>query len=312
MNIVLEGHDNSGKSTLAQAIARRVGRKVISSEGPEKYPGELKERVAYYSLQQDAVFDRHPCISDPIYAIARGKPSSMDSVLIHNFYNDPAVFIYCDPGTRGLGGHVGKEHDTPEHLAAVESNYQSILAKYRQWGVDHAHFIYRIGDDPQPLIEAVAIRVGAYPVPFDPVRDVQQFMKKFGQDYDGAPRALPSSLGTFREDFMEEELSEYKKHSRRLASLLDETPFTDVDGVTHELDNILDALVDKIYIDIGTALLHGFDLREAFRRVHFANMQKERVARASESTRYSAWDVRKPAGWTAPSHKDLVQNHIHK
>lgn len=310
MNIILEGHDNAGKSTLAHAIGRRIGRPVKPSEGPEQYPGELEERVARYNNYTPHIFDRHPCVSDPIYSIARGVPTRLSMDTIEKFYATPALFIYCDPLNRGMGGHVGKDHDSPEHMAAVFSHYQSLLAKYRQWATDHAHIIYRIGDDPERVIDMVVTHLERTNV-FDPVRDVRDFMSKFGQAYEGQPRALPRDLGQFREDFMREELDEYLKHSRRLDAILQEIPIDQVE-VTHELSHLLDATVDKMYVDIGTALLHGFNFREAWRRVHSANMKKERVARASDSTRYSAWDVRKPEGWTAPDHKDLVENHIHK
>lgn len=308
MNIVLEGHDNSGKSTLAAMLAKRLGREVYSSEGPEKYPGELESRVSYYMLKPDAIFDRHPCISDPIYSTARGRPSVLAPEVVRSFYNQPAIFIYCDPLNKGLGSHVRKEHDSDEHMAMVESNYKSILYHYRTWAVEHSHIVYRIGDDPYTILRFIEGKFGGKN--FDPIADVQEFMEKFGQAYTGLPRMLPTDLALFREDFMEEELTEYKKHSRHLAALLLEA--SDSAEVTHQLAEQLDAIVDKIYVDIGTALLHGFDLKEAWRRVHFANMQKERVARASESTRHSAWDVRKPSGWTAPSHVDLVENHIHR
>lgn len=308
MNIVLEGHDNSGKSTLAAMLAKRLEREVYSSEGPEKYPGELALRVAYYNLQTNAIFDRHPCVSDLIYSIARGRPSSLSEDVVQRFYAQPVIFIYCDPLNKGLGSHVRKEHDSDEHMAMVESNYKSILYHYRVWAIEHAHIVYRIGDDPYSVLRFLEGKLGAKS--FDPIADVQEFMEKFGQSYTGLPRALPTDLALFREDFMEEELTEYKKHSRHLAALLIEA--SDSAEITHQLSEQLDAIVDKIYVDIGTALLHGFDLKEAWRRVHFANMQKERVARASESTRHSAWDVRKPPGFVAPSHVDLVENHVHR
>lgn len=309
MNIVLEGHDNSGKSTLAAMLAKRLGREIYSSEGPEKYPGELALRVSYYNLQTNAIFDRHPCVSDLIYSIARGKPSSLSEDVVQRFYAQPKIFIYCDPLNKGLGSHVRKEHDSDEHMAMVESKYKSILYHYRVWAIENAHIVYRIGDDPYTVLRFIEGKFQQKH--FDPIADVEEFMEKFGQAYGGLPRALPTDLALFREDFMEEETSEYKKHSRHLAALLLEVP-ADTAEITHQLAEQLDAIVDKIYIDIGTSLLHGFDLKEAWRRVHSANMQKERVARRGDSTRHSLYDIVKPSGWTPPSHVDLVENHVHR
>jgi predicted HAD superfamily Cof-like phosphohydrolase len=68
----------------------------------------------------------------------------------------------------------------------------------------------------------------------------------------------------------------------------------------------LDALVDILYVAIGTAYQHGFDLAEAWRRVHEANMQKVRVQKFQDSTRGSLFDVVKPPGWVPPNLEDLV------
>jgi predicted HAD superfamily Cof-like phosphohydrolase/adenylate kinase family enzyme len=314
MNIILEGHDNSGKSTLALFLAKRLRMTIHSSEGPERYPGEMIERLTRYDALDNVIFDRHPCISEPIYSISRGNKCVLPTEVIMDFYSKRKnLFIYCDPLNRGLGGHLrkdpasGKDYDTDDHVNAIVSNYESILHKYRTWAIENAQMVYRVGDDPYDVL---LFCLGHMRDGFDPITDVKEFMDKFGQSYEGLPRALPMDLGIFREDFMDEELTEYKKHSRNLRMLLEEN--ADDSEVTHQLAELLDALVDKIYVDIGTALLHGFDLKQAWRRVHFANMQKERVASSRQSTRHSAWDVRKPEGWQPPSHTDLVENHIHK
>jgi predicted HAD superfamily Cof-like phosphohydrolase len=68
----------------------------------------------------------------------------------------------------------------------------------------------------------------------------------------------------------------------------------------------LDALVDLVYVALGTAHMQGFDFNEAWRRVHDANMQKVRAQNADESKRGSALDVVKPEGWKPADLSDLV------
>ena len=120
----------------------------------------------------------------------------------------------------------------------------------------------------------------------DLMRDIQEFHEKFGLEYNGPPRNLPSDLEQFRTDFMREELAEYQ--------------------TTHMKAKKLDALVDLVYVAIGTAYLHGFDFNEAWRRVHEANMKKVRAKRADQSKRGSTYDVVKPPGWQPPNLIDLV------
>jgi predicted HAD superfamily Cof-like phosphohydrolase len=122
---------------------------------------------------------------------------------------------------------------------------------------------------------------------FDPVRDVQQFQQKFELTYSGPPRKLPDQLVWDRTEQMYEEIDEYS-------------------AVKATLHDQLDALVDEVYFVIGTALLHGFDFREAWRRVHEANMKKIRAKTASDSKRNDPYDVVKPDDWRPPDLSDLV------
>lgn len=164
--------------------------------------------------------------------------------------------------------------------------------------------------------------VNDFELSFDPVRDIEEFHKKFGLTYDGKPRALPGDLLGFRRRFMTEELEEYNDSAalaldtaqriRREASatptLLDELH----KSLADDLELSLDALVDLVYVALGTAYFHGFNFKEAWTRVHAANMKKERVAKADDSKRNSIYDVVKPPGWKPPSHRDLVEDNAHK
>lgn len=152
--------------------------------------------------------------------------------------------------------------------------------------------------------------------PFDPVRDIQEFHEKFGLEYKGKPRALPKDMFEFREKFLLEELHEYQMNSP-LAT--DEASvgvqYRQGHAIAAYLEESLDALVDLVYVALGTSYLHGFDFREAWRRVHEANMQKMRAAKPADSTRSDGkgweFDIVKPKGWKAPNHLDLVSDHIH-
>ena len=141
------------------------------------------------------------------------------------------------------------------------------------------------------------------------ITDIEEFHEKYGIAYHGEPRSLPDELRDFRIKFMEEELSEF-----RVADVRCRLVIADKDDaeITHQLEKQLDALVDLIYVVLGTAHLQGFNIEEAWYRVHQANMKKIRTPNANASTRGSKYDVIKPPGWTPPSHKDLVENHIHK
>jgi hypothetical protein len=162
MQIVIEGPDNSGKSTLIGQLQRIIRWPVQSSEGPEKHPNEINERVArYQKYTGDWIFDRHPCVSQPIYGqLANRTP--IHQHLLEDFYGASPLFVYCR-GRGTLAGHVLKQHDDPAHIEAVDRNQGWIEQTYDRWALKHAHLCYRIGDDSDRLISLIASYLSVQP-----------------------------------------------------------------------------------------------------------------------------------------------------
>lgn len=148
--------------------------------------------------------------------------------------------------------------------------------------------------------------------------DIREFHEKFDLSYVGPPRALPEAIREFRLKFLKEERSEYAAAVKDLKQLQDLGPgATDGDQgqrlTAQLLEEQLDALVDLVYVAVGTAYLQGFDFDEAWRRVHAANMRKTRAAPdGADSLRGNAADVVKPPGWRPPDLSDLVSEHAHR
>lgn len=119
---------------------------------------------------------------------------------------------------------------------------------------------------------------------------IEEFHVRFNLQRSERPAMLTPDMAAFRCRFMTEELTEYYDAC-----------------AIGDRAQALDALVDLVYVALGTAYLHGFDFNEAFKRVHAANLKKIRVDHAGESKRGSVYDVRKPVGWRAPDLSDLVE-----
>jgi deoxyadenosine/deoxycytidine kinase len=142
MRIIIEGPDGSGKSTLAEVLSAALGVGIRRGEGPEKWPGEINDRAMRWLEEHsssNSLFDRHPCVSHPIYS--RFTPvSQMSPNLLKQFYQLPCLFIYC----RGLEelDHIAKDYDSAQHLRAVEDYHTSICRAYDDWALEHAHIIY--------------------------------------------------------------------------------------------------------------------------------------------------------------------------
>lgn len=148
--------------------------------------------------------------------------------------------------------------------------------------------------------------------------NIEDFHLKFGLGYDGPPRELDDDLALFRIGFMIEELAEYAANSGfpKIALSLNELHenikknnrwlTVRVEG-GRDLEQQFDAMIDLVYVALGTAYLQGPDFDEGFRRVHEANMKKVRVERIEDSKRTSKYDVVKPKGWKAADLSDLVK-----
>lgn len=150
MLIIFEGNDASGKSTLADEVARRTGLKIQRSEGPEKTPGEINRRIARYldEYPREHIFDRHPCISHNIYRRLSDWMSPVSMGLMLEFEKLNKLVVYCRPDNpeTAFSDHVvADERDTKEHLEAVASRYMELQAAYDEWALKNAHVIYRRG-----------------------------------------------------------------------------------------------------------------------------------------------------------------------
>ena len=122
------------------------------------------------------------------------------------------------------------------------------------------------------------------------IKDIDAFHKKFGFEKNekvGIPDN--NELVNFRTSFLMEELAEYTQAITK----------KDAAGA-------LDALVDIVYIALGTAWLFNLPFEKAWNEVQKANMSKVR-AKSKSKKRGTAFDVIKPQGWQAPNIERIVE-----
>jgi predicted HAD superfamily Cof-like phosphohydrolase len=119
------------------------------------------------------------------------------------------------------------------------------------------------------------------------IGNVAEFHEKFGLPM-GDQDALSTDPGAqqFRTGFLQEELDELRESLNK-----------------GDRVGAFDALLDLAYVAYGTALFMGVSPAQwhaGMHAVHSANMAKMRVAKAEDSKRGSAFDVKKPEGWVGP------------
>jgi predicted HAD superfamily Cof-like phosphohydrolase len=124
----------------------------------------------------------------------------------------------------------------------------------------------------------------------DILKDIDNFHKKYGFEKN-EKIDIPdnSELINFRTAFLMEELAEYTNAITK----------KDAAGA-------LDALVDIVYIALGTAWLFNLPFEKAWNEVQKANMSKIR-AKDKTGKRGTKFDVIKPKDWKAPNIEKIIE-----
>lgn len=140
--------------------------------------------------------------------------------------------------------------------------------------------------------------------------DVGRFHTKFNLPVSqGKPIEVPEELLLFRLKFMLEELLEfteavgYELYWDEVYGhqFIQNEPAVEVDHA-----KAFDALIDEVYVVLGTAHLFGYPWQEGWAEVQAANMAKARATDDSQSERGGSFDVIKPPGWVAPDIAGLL------
>jgi predicted HAD superfamily Cof-like phosphohydrolase len=131
--------------------------------------------------------------------------------------------------------------------------------------------------------------------------DVAAFNKKFGLPTTPGqrPRLLPEALWTYRCRFAAEEGAE-----------------TTAAWFAGDIEGVIDGLVDRIYVDLGTLHFMGVPFDDHWQEVQRANMSKIKGPSGKGRTLGLAgidesFEVRKPAGWLPPDHARVLREHIY-
>ena len=124
----------------------------------------------------------------------------------------------------------------------------------------------------------------------DILKDIDNFHNKYGfEKNEKIDIPNNSELINFRTAFLMEELAEYTNAITK----------KDAAGA-------LDALVDIVYIALGTAWLFNLPFEKAWNEVQKANMSKIR-AKDKTGKRGTKFDVVKPKDWKAPNIEKIIE-----
>lgn len=149
MIIIVEGPDNSGKSTLAKELSELLGYTVSHPGGS---PKTIDAATACCADQQSRlehaeslklIMDRVTCISDLAY-----QDRNHD---LYNLYqrqmiaSNGVVLVYCRPPKRVIRSFKGtgiKPHKSAEEVKFARSNIKRIIDSYDSIMQHLPHFVY--------------------------------------------------------------------------------------------------------------------------------------------------------------------------
>jgi hypothetical protein len=126
--IVVEGMDNSGKTTLGETLSERFNYPLVHSPGycPEMLPW-AKDSLLSKKLK---IYDRHPCISERVYgAVLRGKDefkSLWGEQIKRLFIDKKPLIIYCKPPNSVIVRDLSKQ------MEGVEENSLKLICAYNR------------------------------------------------------------------------------------------------------------------------------------------------------------------------------------
>ena len=162
--IIVEGMDNSGKTTLAKHLAQKFGLEYLHS--PSEYRNDPKLMIDWalkqMTSQKWAVYDRFSPISDRVYGpVLRGGTPYNDTMAgksaVKLLKTVPHLIIYCRPGRERILNFGSREQmDGVIHQAVkLLEAYDDLMKEMQLEGYNIVTYNYDNPEDYNYIISQV-------------------------------------------------------------------------------------------------------------------------------------------------------------
>lgn len=188
-------------------------------------------------------------------------------------------------------------HETPTQVlqsfielvreAEVQTNWRSVMQEL----LDHEGtegFSAGLRERAEALIQEVEVTSN--------YSDVCEFNRKFGLMIHNRPTHLTTRKLNERIEFMREELQEFEDAANGLNGFINDQ------SLVQDMVEMADALVDLVYVAMGTAVMMGLPWQQLWDDVHRANMSKV----LGPTKRNHRVDLMKPEGWVEPKTLEIL------
>lgn len=290
MIFILEGPDGAGKTTLAEHLKETL---VTSNIYHATYEKGMDVAGHHFEICTNVIKDqqegRHSIVdrlyvSEWVYGhVFRGTHYGIGKGLEFDHLLQPfgVIRVMCLPEKKTVL-KTFNSRKKEEMFDTVSEIYDEYLKYYMNYGENWYLYDYEKNNVIKLLKETMFDdgELNQY------VEDVQDFLDKMGMECLTKPGIHP--MIDVRTDHLQEELDELKENVKN-----------------KNVEEVIDALVDLVYIAIGTSNLCGFDFDKHWNEVQRANITKER----GKTKRGHSFDAMKPKGWKAPNHKKVLNSY---
>lgn len=134
--IIVEGVDNSGKSTLAKTLSEHFDWPLVHS------PGFCPEMIDWAKTHLTApgtrIYDRFPCVSEHIYGPVLRDKDEFKSVVgrkvLSFFIQKNPLIIYCKPPDSVITEDMGKQmKGVKDNILRLILNYNRMMVYFSLW-----------------------------------------------------------------------------------------------------------------------------------------------------------------------------------
>lgn len=156
MRIIVEGPDGGGKTGLITRLMERypvlelMPRACTSENGPIEELADWVEKDLWRSRKGYSIYDRHPMVSELIYAPACNRPfcTKFDDAnwlrdQLLKFRTTVNVVIYCLPSLSAVVKNAQGNHGDTDHQVRLLSNILGIYQLY---------YLQTVYDNPRAII----------------------------------------------------------------------------------------------------------------------------------------------------------------
>lgn len=163
--IIIEGMDNSGKTTLGKALSEYFAYPLIHSPG--FCPRMLDWTESSLLSRSPRIYDRYPCISERVYGPTLRNNNAFDSVrgrrILKIFYDRRPLVIYCKPPDSIIIKNMGKQMGgIKEKSLELIDTYSRLMAYFKisGWLVIKYDFTDHSKVDYENLISVIVYKEG--------------------------------------------------------------------------------------------------------------------------------------------------------